>query len=249
MQFALNGFQGSLLGFFAANPLAGLGFGPLWFVEALLFFAIAFMAWRSLALKPAKAYGTPKNHVILLFGLMLGAVTFVTRLVFPVGYVFDLLNFQLPFFPQYIALFVVGIIGYRNNWIQSILKSTGSFWVRVAILLLALLPIIIIVGGSNGYFNPFYGGMFWQPAAYAFWEQLFCVAVVVGLTVFFRERLNTQNRFTKALSDSSYTAYILQAPILIYLALALKNIQMPLAKIRGCKPRCCSALFSGCFLD
>jgi len=40
--------------------------------------------------------------------------------------------------------------------------------------------------------------------------------------------LNSQNRFLKALSDSSYGAYILHAPILIYLAIALQSVEMPL---------------------
>jgi len=64
--------------------------------------------------------------------------------------------------------------------------------------------------------------------AFAFWEQLFCIAVCVGLTVWFREKLNVQNRFTKALTENSYAAYIFQAPVLVYLAVALQSVQMPL---------------------
>jgi glucan biosynthesis protein C len=93
MQYALSGFKGSLLNLFLTNSFAGLGFGPLWFIEALLFFAIAYLAWRSFSSKPTKARVIPRNRFILLFGLLLGAVTFAVRLVFPVGYVFDLLNF------------------------------------------------------------------------------------------------------------------------------------------------------------
>jgi glucan biosynthesis protein C len=228
MQYALGGFQGSLLNIFLTNPLVGLGFGPLWFVEALLFFAIAYLAWRSFAKKPTKPRAIPRNRSILLFGLLLGAVTFAVRLVFPVGYTFDLLNFQLPFFPQYIALFIVGLIAFRSNWLQTLPKSTGRFWGKVVALMLALLPVIIVVGGANGDLSAFSGGFYWQAAAYAFWEQLFCIAVVISLTVWFREKLNFQNRLTKALSDSSYTAYILQAPILIYITIILQNLQMPL---------------------
>jgi glucans biosynthesis protein C len=228
MQYALTGFKEQLLNLFLTNPFAGLGFGPLWFVEALLFFAFAYLAGRRLASKPTKARLIPRNRFILLFGLLLGAATFAIRLVFPVGYTFDLLNFQLPFFPQYIALFMVGLIAFRGDWLQTIPKSTGRFWGKIVAGLLVLLPIIIVVGASNGDFSTFYGGFYWQAAAYAFWEQLFCVAVVISLTVWFREELNWQNRFTKALSDNSYGAYILQAPILIYLALSLQSVQMPL---------------------
>jgi glucans biosynthesis protein C len=228
MQYALGAFQGPLLNLFLTNPFAGLGFGPLLFVEALLFFAIAYLAWRSFSSKPTKSRVFPRNRFILLFGLLLGAATFAVRLVFTVGYTFDLLNFQLPFFPQYIALFIVGLIAFRGNWLQMIPKSTGRFWGKIVCGFLVLLPIIIVAGATNGDFSAFYGGFYWQAAAYAFWEQFFCVAVAISLTVWFREKLNWQNRFTKALSDSSYAAYILQAPILIYLALSLQSVQIPL---------------------
>ena len=95
-------------------------------------------------------------------------------------------------------------------------------------MLLPMMPIFFIIGTVDGNLTVFGGGWTWQAAAYAFWEQLFCVAVCVGLTVWFREKLNFQNRLTKALSERSYGAYILQAPILFFLAIALASWQMPL---------------------
>ena len=228
MMYALDGFKTPLLNFISSNPFVGLGFGPLWFIEALLFFVIAYVVWRAIKPNPTKARGSPSNLGILLFGLLLSAVSFAVRLVFPIGYTLAIPNFQIPFFPQYIALFVVGLIAYRGNWIQSMPKSTGQLWGKIAIGLLLLTPIIIIYGTNSGGLGVFAGGLTWQSASYAFWEQLFAVAVCVSLTVWFRERLNNQNRFLKALSDSSYGAYILHAPILIYFAIALQGVEMPL---------------------
>jgi len=37
----------------------------------------------------------------------------------------------------------------------------------------------------------------------------FLVVVSIGLTVWFREKLNIQNRFTKALTENSYGGYLL----------------------------------------
>ncbi len=228
MAYALGGFQGSLLGYFLISPLEGLGFGPLWFVEALLYFALAYLAWRAIKPKPTAPRPFPKNWVILLFGLFLGIVTFGVRLFYPVGYTFELLNFQWPFFPQYIALFAVGLLAFRGNWLQTIPAKTGRLWGRVAAAMVLVLHFIFVVGILTGDFALFYGGLTWQAAAYALWEQMFCVAVSIGLVVWFREKLNRQNRLTKALSDGSYAAYILQAPILIYLALALASLELPL---------------------
>jgi surface polysaccharide O-acyltransferase-like enzyme len=75
----------------------------------------------------------------------------------------------------------------------------------------------------------FFGGFNWQTAFYAFWEQTFAVSLSIGLIVWFREKLNFQNRLTKMLSDNSYAAYVLQAPIIVGLGLGLASIEMPLA--------------------
>ena len=227
MKYALTGFQVPLLNLFLSSPFEGLGFGPLWFIEALLYFTIVYIIWRTFKPKPMRAYSIPSNRGILLFGLLLGAVTFAVRLVFPVGYSFDLLGFQFPFFPQYIALFPVGLLAYRGNWILTMPKETGRLWSRVAIVLLLLMPVLIVVGSTSTSLGPFGGGWSWQAVTFAFWEQLFCIAVSIGLNVWFREKINMQSRFTKALTESSYAAYILQAPILVYFTVALQGIQMP----------------------
>jgi glucan biosynthesis protein C len=229
MKYALNGFQGSLPNLFLSNPLEGLGFGPLWFIEALFYFTIVYLVLRAIKPNPTKARSIPGNRAILLFGLLLGAASFAVRVVFPIGYTFDLLGFQFPFFPQYIALFLVGLLAYRGNWIMTMPKETGRLWGKAAIVLFLLMPVLFMVG-SAGYvgLGPFGGGWTWQAVAFAFWEQLFCIAVSVGLTIWFREKLNVQNRFTKLLTENSYAAYILQAPVLVYLAVALQSVQMPL---------------------
>jgi len=233
MQYALAsaaGFSGSFLDFLGVyvNNINGLAVGPLWFLETLLFFAGIYVVWRWFSKQPIKSYAIPKNITIALFALALGAVTFVVRIWFPVGWTFTLLNLQFPFFPQYIALFIVGLIAFRGNWLMTIPAKTGRLWFKVAILLILLLPVLFILGLTIGNFDAFMGGLNWQAATYSFWEQALCIAVVIGLSVWFRERFNSQNRLTKALSDSAYTAYIIQAPVLVFLALGLQSLFLPL---------------------
>ena len=221
-------FHGSFFAFLS-NPNFYTPAGPLWFVLALLVFAIAYIGWRSLSPKPTKSYPFPKKRVIFGFALLLGVATFAVRLVFPVGWSVPWLNFQLGFFAQYVALFIVGLVAFRSNWLMTIPEETGRFWSKIALSLFPVLIVILVSGFLFGDgINAFLGGFNWQAAAYAFWEQLFAVAVCIGLTVWFREKVNFQNRLTKALSDSSYAAYILQVPVLVFLALAFQSMQLPL---------------------
>ena len=82
--------------------------GPLWFALALLLFCMALAGWR-LWRPPALAVSTPPPNPrkLWLFGLGLATSTFAIRLVQPIGT--NVMNFQLCFFPQYIAAFAVGV--------------------------------------------------------------------------------------------------------------------------------------------
>jgi glucans biosynthesis protein C len=211
------------------NPLNGLGFGPLWFIEALFFFTLIYVIGRLILKKPSKTRPIPRNLTIALLAITLGAVSFLVRIWFPIGFWLNPINFQLAYFPQYIAFFITGLIAFRGNWLITMPIKTGMLWLRIALILLvvflALLSFAVVTGTVDLFFEDFG----WQGTFFTFWEQGFAVSISIGLIVWFREKLNHQNRITKMLSDSSYAAYILQAPILVGLALGLASIEMPLA--------------------
>jgi Acyltransferase family len=219
-----SGFKGSFLSY--VSSYLPFGLGPLWFVLALLLFETAYATWRIFSSKPSKVYPFPAKRVIFAFGLLIGAITFAVRIVFPVDWSVPVLAFLPAFFPQYIAFFIFGLIAFRSNWIMSLPKETASYWGRVASWLMLVSLVIFVV--SELLADSFLGGLTWETAAYAFYEQIFAIAVSIALVVRFRENQNTQSRFRKALSESSYTAYIVQTPVLVFLALSLQSIQLPL---------------------
>jgi len=236
--FSVRGIQVSFwdfLGQYYGN-YRGLGTGPLWFVETLLIFAIIYALWRLLA-RPAVTAAQrdgkpPSNLAIAVFALLLGVVTFIVRIWLPVGWKFVPLNLQFPYFPQYIALFVVGITAYRQNWFLGIPTATGKVWLGIAIICILLLPVVFVLGGVlEGNTGPFLGGVHWQSFALSLWEQFLCMGMVVGLLVLFRERLNHQGRLAKDMAASAYTVFLIHAPVIVFLALALRGINLhPLLK-------------------
>ena len=214
-----------------------VGTGPLWFVEALLIFATFYVLWRKFAKPSARPAqddrDMPHNLTIVIFTLAVGAVSFAVRIWLPVGWTFGPLNFQIPFFSQYIAMFVVGILAYRHNWLTRVPEATGRLWLWIAlILIIVLFPAMFVAGGAaGGDITAFAGGLHWQCLAYSLWEQLVCVAVVIALLVLFRKRLNHQGAIAKAASASSYTTYIIHTPVIILVALALRHLTLyPLLK-------------------
>ena len=219
------GYRGSFLGF--VQTYLPFGLGPLWFVFALLLFGAGYALWQVFSTKHSIVYSFPSKRVIVSLGLLIGAITFAVRIFFPEGWAVPLIDFQLAFFPQYIAFFIFGLIAYRSNWILSLPRESGMFWGGsvaswLPLVALGIFVASILTGAS------FLGGLTWQTAAYALWEQVFAIAISIWLVVWFREKFNTQSRFLRILSDNSYGAYIIQAPVLVFLALSLQSIQLPL---------------------
>jgi glucan biosynthesis protein C len=239
----VGGFAGPLWSFLARYfegrylKHFSLGSGPLWFVETLLIFTIIYLVLRLLlkaSVTPRQRDGNPpSNLAIAAFALLLGVVTFVVRLWLPMGWNFAPLNLQFPYFPQYIALFTVGIVAYRLNWFLGIPTATGKMWLGIALLcLLVVFPIMFVLGGAlEGNTDPFLGGVHWQSFAFAVWEQFVCMGLVIGLLVLFRERLNHQGVLAKDMAASAYTVFIIHAPVIVFLALAVRGISLhPLLK-------------------
>jgi hypothetical protein len=50
----------------------------------------------------------------------------VVRIIFPVGWVLKPLGFQLGHFPQYIALFILGLIAARSKWLNDADYENGQ---------------------------------------------------------------------------------------------------------------------------
>jgi len=227
------GFSRSYLDFLGSyiRNYSGLGSGPLWFVEALLIFSGVYVLWCLLVKSTSRVRKVPGNRTIAIFALILGVVTFIVRIWLPVGWNFDLLNFQIPFFPQYIAMFIVGLIAFRGNWFLQISEKTGKLWSRIAVTLIIFFPILLIFSSAGGDPSRLAGGFYWQAFVYALWEQFLAVAIIIALSVLFREKYNDQGRLLRSMSGSVYTVYIIHAPVLVFLAISLRSVVLdPLLK-------------------
>ena len=84
----------------------------------------------------------------MLFAVLMAVATFAIRLWLRWAGRFSPLNLQFPFFVQYIALFVVGLIAYRRNWLANLSDSTGKRWLTVAIVLILMFVPMALVGGA-----------------------------------------------------------------------------------------------------
>ncbi len=213
------------------NPLTGAGLGPMWFVFFLLVATFAYLIWtgfyRTDPPGDVKLHPFPGFATIFALGIILGIVTSVVRIFLPIGSMW-LFGFQLAFFPQYIAAFIIGIYAARNNWFDDIPARVGKTCAVAALLLIVVQPVFVyLITNSSGVLEPFMGGFHWQAVFYAFWEQMAGVMIITGLLWIFSWWFNTQGSVARAMAGDSYTVYIIHPVILILLAIALAGLALP----------------------
>lgn len=219
--------------YFKSNAV--LGAGPLWFIETLLIFSVLYVVWRLLSgrdqVRPAVETRFPSNLAIGLFAVLLGLAGFLVRLWRPIEWSFVPLNLQLPFFAQYIALFILGLVAYRRNWLAGLSEAAGRLWLGIGLLMIFLFWPLALAGDMATSLEPFLGGWHWQALAYALWESFLCLGMCIGLVHVFRRHSRGQGRLARFLSRNAYAAYLVHGPLITVMALAVRDVLLhPLAK-------------------
>jgi peptidoglycan/LPS O-acetylase OafA/YrhL len=207
------------------------GFGPMWFVEALLLFTLAYLLTYQMKIESIsnKCHRLPSPIAIISFACIVGIAQFLIRIWLPVGWAMSFTQFQLPHFLQYIFLFWFGIVAHRYQWLDAISSRQGWRWfLFVQILIFAGFPILFILGGAiDSGIEPFMGGLTWQSFAYAIWEQLVGFAMIIGLIGIFKSKFNTQGKLARTASASAYAVYVFHTPILVLISVLALNLDIP----------------------
>jgi len=202
-----------------------LGLGPMWFVAMLLIFDIGYTIWwvarRNHVPRNGSSDRPPRYRVIAAFILVLAVTSYLIRIVIPATEFvagFPTLGYLL----QYVSFFIIGIVAVRHNWFLTVPKSMGRGGFALALVAtLTIFPIAISGGvtyaAGNGY---------WQSAAYALWDSTVAVGMALGLITLFRERINWSGDRSRFLQRHAYTVYVIQAPIIVFVALGLKGLSL-----------------------
>jgi glucans biosynthesis protein C len=206
------------------------GTGPMWFAVALLIFSFVYALIRAaLPKRPtSKSHGAvPGIFAILAVGAVVGLISFCVRIPLPVGTSFH--NFQLCFFPQYIAMFVLGILARRRDWFAAYPTRQGYWLLGGAGIVGTIVWLALVIGGNvlAGNMDAYNGGGHWLNLGISLWEQMFGFSVCVGLVVLFREKFKTDGGFARLLRANSFGIYVFHAPVLVSIGLLMEPLPLP----------------------
>ena len=227
------GYQGSLLDHLSEHfrGLETIADGPVWFLLALMIFSFLYAICR-LAIKTGvtRQVRPPNNWTIALFALALGIVAFIVRLWLPVGKFFEPLHQEFAHYPQYTAMFTVGALAYRREWLSNFSAFQVRPWRWIALACVLTLPVIVIAAGAltGDLDERGAGGWNWISFSYSIWEGFACLAFSIITLAWFRQRFDRQGWLASKMADATFTAYVLHPAVIVPLALLLSNISMRL---------------------
>jgi hypothetical protein len=202
--------------------------GPLWFVGALMIFSVAYAIYDRVW--PGRPMGDANITVrgIVLLALSIGGVSFLFRLIWPI-YSDQFLGLHLWQWPQFVLLFWAGAWAAERGWptlSDTVWKACGY-----AILAAAVLGSVLILAAYKGVLpsDPglYSGGWHWEALFAPVIEGTLAVAGSMWLLGFFRRHVNALFPMGKQLIRSYYGAYVIQAPVVIGLVLAVRGLTIP----------------------
>jgi peptidoglycan/LPS O-acetylase OafA/YrhL len=217
-----------------------IGLGPTWFLGLLLIFSFGYAGWRVLTgNRPSTSVGessAPSYLGIVIFILGLALVSYLVRIIVPLGKPVNLFVYFLSFptiayLPQYLSFFILGTVAFRRNWFRTTPGSMGVVGFVAAlvatILLFSIAYISLLTWIERGAQQlPPFGFGTWQSAVYTLWDSIFAVGMVLAAITFFRRFFNADSRFGRFLAQQSYAVYLIHIPIIVYLALLLRGIDI-----------------------
>lgn len=241
---AQQGLKASFWDFFTRNFWYTLDEGPTWFLFALLLFAAGYTLWRlatdRLHLHLAERISRlprPGTRGLFALAALIGLSTFAVAQVFPVAQSFDVFgvfSLLLSYFPQYILLYVAGILAYRSglnqksDWLAQLDGKNLRFWSWLSLGLMIFMVILFVAGGAaSGQLDLFLSGLTWQCFALVMWTGLACVAFSMTLILWLRDRVRLPDRVARIAGANNFAVYLIHPLILVPLTYGMSFLALP----------------------
>jgi fucose 4-O-acetylase-like acetyltransferase len=248
-QMAKGDFSGSLLDFFRnmyANGIYGY-MGVMWFVELLLGLSFLYAFFRMVfpnGLMTLTGTLFPSNRSILIFIIVLGLASFLTRILFPMGGAY-LASRPLASGVLFSTAFFLGTVAWKYQWLDKLTDRKAWQWFTVALVVM-ILPLLIVVALKKTVgFASIKGAGSVASLLYSYWEVIKCVGTGMISIIIFRKYFDKQGNLAAAMGRSAFAAYVLHPLICVLIMWAMASVHIhPLLKFGIVMPIGLIATFS-----
>jgi hypothetical protein len=204
--------------------------GVLWFVGALLVFSLVYAVWvwvRRRHVARARRGDIRVGHLLLLAAAVT-VTTFLVRLVLPYESDNKYVDLNMWEWPACAAAFGMGIVAYRLGWLTAVPDRLRRQSRTVTLLAVGAAAVFAASAVALDVVGDLWGGWHWPAFVFAAGESTLSVFGPVWLLGVAQRRLNRSFEWARpVISRSAYGAFMLQGPVLLGLAIALRPLPLP----------------------
>jgi peptidoglycan/LPS O-acetylase OafA/YrhL len=199
-------------------------YGHLWFLSHLLVYAVLYCAYRKWQRQPVAIEDRPFPSLISLvaYGVLLAVVDLVVRHWWPIDrWGRFILVAEVAHLPQYVSLFLFGVIAARYRWLERIPVSTGRACLGLfaaAILLRAAHFIVHFAILRSAGLVP---DLLWE-----LWEAAICVGACIGLIDLFGRHATRAGPLLRFAGRHAFALYVLHLPVLVVIQIMLERTSL-----------------------
>jgi fucose 4-O-acetylase-like acetyltransferase len=201
--------------------------GPMWFVGVLLLFSLGLVAWRRVSPPRAPAPGELRMSRLLVMAVAVGVSSFFLR-TFLVADSGQPLNSHVWAWPEYLAMFGLGVMAARRGWLRPVPDALARRCGIATVAAMLCTAVAVLSANAFGLTEAAYSGGWGFPAFLgAMTEGVLAVSAPIWVLAFARRHLNGTGPLRRATARSSYLAFMLQGPVLVGLSLLLRPTGLP----------------------
>jgi len=182
--------------------------GALWFLLALFMFDCLYAVLSSrLDMDKYKIHFDMWTVMFMILGVTI--ITWIIRMVYPVGKFIPIVSFQPGHFAQYTTAYYLGIQISKNKWLDKLQTHDTSKYLYgllpvIALMLLVVYQIVLNIGDIQYAF----GGLNHYAFLYSLFDQLMFCFASLGLIGLFYKHFDRKNIKMEYLSTHAFGAYI-----------------------------------------
>ncbi len=207
--------------------------GVMWFVALILFFSFIYAGYKWLfpsGLMKIGSSGFPKDGSILVFVLVFGLASFLSRILLPMGGGY-LAARPLASMVLFATSFFVGTLAWKYHWPELLSKKQAKRWFYLALVFMIAPLVLFLLLRKNVSFATIKGSGSLASLVYSYWEVIKVVGTGLMAIVLFRDYLNKQGRIAARMGRSAFAAYVLHPLVCVIIMFLMAGINWhPLLK-------------------
>jgi fucose 4-O-acetylase-like acetyltransferase len=212
-------------------------FSITWFLVVLLIFTAVYTIWtkvvKSNSVHPSisEERPIPRFIYLLLLAIGLGFLSFVVRIPFPIEQ--WPLGLPIGYMIQYLMMFGVGVVAYRNGWFDQMRRHHVKVWaITIFVVVMLYFTYFFVFVGVEADYTVFFGGPNLEALIFALVDNIICMGMIFVLLKIFLAKFNTAGSVQKFLADNSYLVYLIHPFVVVPISLGLAPVFLsPLIKL------------------